>query len=137
MLKLTSSCLKIMFKKNFFSREIFCRERDLNPSLCFDRPPDLPSSSLRNLLSKDPRTNPELDQRLKENAVTMNKMMELRTQLENLSMSKKVPEKFEKLKVVHQKFGASNKICPLKALSSSIRSPTLFDGNELLVKDAQ
>jgi hypothetical protein len=47
-------------------------------------------SSLRNLLSKDPRLHPELDQRLKENAVTMNKMMELRAQLENLSMTKKV-----------------------------------------------
>lgn len=47
------------------------------------------SSSLRNLLSKDPRNNPELDQRLKENAVTMTKMMELRSQLENLSMNKK------------------------------------------------
>jgi hypothetical protein len=34
-------------------------------------------SSLRNLMSKDPRTNPELELRLKENAVTMNKMMEL------------------------------------------------------------
>jgi len=41
-------------------------------------------------MSKDPRTNPELELRLKENAVTMNKMMELRAQLENLSMSKKV-----------------------------------------------
>ena len=46
-------------------------------------------------MSKDPRTNPELEQRLKENAVTMNKMMELRTQLENLSMTKKV-KYFEK-----------------------------------------
>ena len=41
-------------------------------------------------MSKDPRTNPDVEQRLKENAVTMNKMTELRAQLENLSMTKKV-----------------------------------------------
>ena len=33
--------------------------------------------------------NPFIKQRLKENAATMNKMSELRTQLENLSMLKK------------------------------------------------
>lgn len=52
------------------------------------------SSSLRNLLNKDSRSNPDLDQRLKENAATMNKMMELRTQLENLSMTKRVIQIF-------------------------------------------
>ena len=46
--------------------------------------------SIKRLLEhSDSEENPIIKQRLKENAVTMNKMSELRTQLENLSMLKK------------------------------------------------
>ena len=46
--------------------------------------------SIKRLLEhSDTEENPIIKQRLKENAVTMNKMSELRTQLENLSMMKR------------------------------------------------
>ena len=46
--------------------------------------------SIKRLLEhSDTEENPIIKQRLKENAVTMNKMSELRTQLENLSMVKR------------------------------------------------
>ena len=51
--------------------------------------------SLKRLLEPDISTedNPKIKQRLKENAITMNKMAELRTQMENLSMLKKSQRK--------------------------------------------
>ena len=55
--------------------------------------------SLKRLLEPDDvdaEDNPKLKQRLKENAVTMNKMAELRTQMENLSMLKKTKRKVTK-----------------------------------------
>ena len=58
-----------------------------------------PGHSLKRLLEPEDITvedNPKIKQRLKENAITMNKMAELRTQMESLSMLKKTKRRISK-----------------------------------------
>ena len=58
-----------------------------------------PGNSLKRLLEPEDITvedNPKIKQRLKENAITMNKMAELRTQMESLSMLKKTKRRISK-----------------------------------------
>jgi hypothetical protein len=80
--------------------------------------------SLQRLLESDTNIeNPTLKQRFKENAVTMNKMSELRSQLENLSMGKKSKKKRPKSHIRNQSRQSQSKWSAASSTTANHSNP--------------
>ena len=107
------TCLYSNFPPFFYTNKIcVCKPFSQSP-LTSPEHQDFNNSRLKKLLeaeqdSNSENTNPFIKQRLKENVVTMNKMSELRTQLENLSMMKKNKKRMHGKKSKNPRRGSQN-----------------------------